>query len=94
MLLHRGRVLADEPLTRLRARVGLKRVAFSTQLETLPSLPGVEACSRDGGRVQLETRDADTLVHALCAQKVSFTGLEVAPLSLEAAIERITQGAA
>lgn len=84
VLLHRGRVLADEPLVRFKARVGLKRATFSTQLEPLPTLPGVEARSCEDGRVHLETRDADALVRALCAQRVPFTDLEVAPLSLEA----------
>ena len=91
VLLHRGRVLADEPLIRFKARVGLKRVTFSTQLEPLPTLPGVEARSREDERVYLETRDADALVRALCAQGTPFTDLEVTPLPLEAVIERVTQ---
>ncbi len=90
-ILHKGRLLAVGTVEEIRARVGLKRVAF--EAERLPELPGVARVERSGGRYLLYTADADTLVRALVERKVAFRGLEVAPVRLEEAFLLLTEEA-
>ena len=89
-ILHRGRLLAVGSVEEIRARVGLKRVAFSA--ERLPPLPGVVRRERAGDRYVLYTADADGLVRALVEAGVPFRELEVAPVPLEEAFLHLTGG--
>ncbi len=90
-ILHKGRLLAVGTVDEIRARVGLKRVAF--EAVAVPELPGVARKEREGARVVLYTPDADRLVRALVEARVPFSGLEVAPVRLEEAFLLLTEEA-
>jgi ABC-2 type transport system ATP-binding protein len=89
-----GRVLADDSLTAILARVAVRRVAFTLDAPDaaagLDRLPGVVGLERDGMRVQVLAADADALVRALVAERVAFRGLEIRGASLEEAFLALT----
>ncbi len=88
-ILHRGRLLAVGTVAEIKARIGLKRVAFRAR--QLPELPGVARAERSGDRHTLYTADADRLVRALVEAGVAFYELEVQPLPLEEAFLLLTR---
>lgn len=81
VVLHRGRVIADAPLTDVRGLIGLKRVSLTCA--TLPALPGVAGIEHDGDRTHLLTADADKLVRDLTASGTKYGLIETlrAPVS-------------
>ncbi len=81
VLLSRGRVFLEGGLAELRARVGLKRVAFRLE-GPLPPIPGLEAV-REGERWAVRTPDPEGLLRELFRQGLEISDLEVRPLSLE-----------
>jgi len=88
-----GRVLADDSLAAILARVAVRRVSFGLDAHdgaVLERLPGVVGLERDGTRVQVLTSDADALVRALVAERVAFRGLEIRGASLEEAFLALT----
>jgi ABC-2 type transport system ATP-binding protein len=88
-----GRVLVDDTLDAVRARVRQRRV--SVRAERLPELAHVvRAEVRDGDRWSLFTDDSDALVRELVRADVGFRDLEVAPASLEEAFLALTAGGA
>jgi len=92
VVLGEGRVLADDTVDAIRARVGVRRV--SLRVRELPLLPGVLRGSHVDGRTDLLTTDADQLVRDLVAKGVAFNDLEVRPTSLEEAFLTLTATAA
>jgi ABC-2 type transport system ATP-binding protein len=88
-----GRVLADDSLAAILARVAVRRVSFGLDAHdgaVLDRLPGVVGLERDGTRVQVLTSDADALVRGLVAERVAFRGLEIRGASLEEAFLALT----
>ena len=84
-----GRVLVDDTLDAVRARVQQRRV--SVRAGVLPDLQHVvRAEAGDGGRWSLYTDDSDALVRELVRADVGFRDLEVAPASLEEAFLALT----
>ncbi len=91
-ILHRGQKLAEGSPEAIKARVGLKRVAFSAP--GLPELATAVRIERTGDRYLLYTADADRLVRELVEKGVAFRDLEVSPVRLEEAFLALTGGAA
>jgi ABC-2 type transport system ATP-binding protein len=84
-----GRVLVDDTLDAVRARVRQRRV--SLRAARLPDLAHVvRAEVRDSDRWSLFTDDSDALVRELVRAGVGFCDLEVAPASLEEAFLALT----
>jgi len=88
-----GKVLADDTLADVLARVTMRRVSVDlpgVPGDTVATLPGVVGVTRDGDRFQLLVSDADALVRALVLDRVPFAGLEVRGASLEEAFLALT----
>ncbi len=91
VVVHRGRVLADGPVGRVRSTVPLRRLRVTAPV--LPDLPGVHRAGREGDRHELWAEDTDDVVRALVHADVPFHDLEVATASLEEAFLALTQEA-
>lgn len=88
-----GRVLVDDSLGAVRARVQQRRV--SIRAGALPPLVNlVRAEAGDGDLWSLFTADSDALVRELVRTDVPFRDLQVAPASLEEAFLALTADAA
>ncbi len=96
-----GRVLADDALAAILARVSVRRVSFTLDGAdgaapvaggdgVLDRLPGVVGIERDGARVQVLAADADALVRTLVGERVPFRDLEIRGASLEEAFLALT----
>lgn len=84
-----GRLLVDDTLDAVRARVQQRRV--SIRARALPDLVHVvRAEAGADGRWSLFTGDSDALVRELVRADVDFEDLEVAPASLEEAFLALT----
>ncbi|MEU0936578.1 ABC transporter ATP-binding protein [Embleya sp. NPDC005971] len=99
LVLHRGKLLADASAAQIKARAGLRRIAFdlTESVEryesTLRALPGVVQLELGGTTVRMRSDDADETVAAIYAAGLRPRGLEVAGLGLEQAFLAITQQA-
>ncbi|WBU37967.1 ABC transporter ATP-binding protein [Homoserinibacter sp. YIM 151385] len=90
-----GRVLADDALGGVLARVGASRIRLRIErpeaVAALAALPGVARVEPDGeGRVSLTAPDADAAVRALVRSGIPFSGIEVRGASLEEAFLDLT----
>ncbi len=86
-----GRVLADDDLPRVLARVGLSRVRLRTDMpDAVASLSGVVRTERDGEYEDLTVEDADAFVRALVGSGVDFRDLTVRGATLEEAFLSLT----
>ncbi len=91
VVIDRGKVLVDDSLSAVRARVDVRKVSLTVpDPGLLDGLPGVRNRTDDGERSHLLTADSDALVRALVASGTTFTDLEVAPTSLEEAFLSLT----
>lgn len=98
-----GRVLADDDLPAILARVGARHVRLTLEhpadVDRLRDLPAVVDLSQQDGRTSILTADSDAVVRELVRRDVAFAGLEVRGASLEEAFlamterESATQGA-
>ncbi|MFE5332773.1 ABC transporter ATP-binding protein [Embleya sp. NPDC056575] len=99
LVLHRGRLLADASAAQIKARAGLRRIAFDLDRAVerdeavLRALPGVAHIELSGHTVRIRSGDADETVAAIYAAGLRPRGLEVAGLGLEQAFLAITQQA-
>ncbi|HEY8719085.1 MAG TPA: ABC transporter ATP-binding protein [Pengzhenrongella sp.] len=88
-----GKVLADDALAAVLARVTMRRVLLDlpgASDRQVAALPGVTALQRTGDRYRLLVSDADQLVRTLVLDGVPFAGLEVRGASLEEAFLALT----
>jgi len=91
-----GRVLADDDLSSVLAKVGLRMVRLSTDRpDAVGSLPGVVDQRAEGdGSHTFFVRDADQVVRELAASGLPFSNLAVRGATLEEAFLTLTaQGA-
>ncbi|WP_335940602.1 ABC transporter ATP-binding protein [Streptomyces sp. PTD5-9] len=95
LVLHRGRLLADGTAAEIKARAGARRVSFEldgpfdeTALRGLPHLASLDI---RGGRVRIQSHDADATVHAVYALGLRPRGLEVTGIGLEQAFVALTE---
>jgi ABC-2 type transport system ATP-binding protein len=97
LALQRGRVVADGPVTAIKARSS-RRVVRCTlpgaDSRTLGRLPGVTEVSLHGDSVRLTTGDADATVRALFATGLPVRDLEVSGGGLEEAFLALTGSSA
>lgn len=82
-----GRIIAEGTVAQIKARVGLRQVRF--RAAEVPPLEGVSKLERQGGSFVLYTPDSDAVVRQLVEQ-VTFSDLEVQPVSLEEAFIALT----
>ena len=84
LVVDRGRIFFSGSVDSVRARIGVKRVSFSSQ--DLPSLPGIVEQTNNNGRFELTVRDSDAVVRALVASVIEFSDLTVANVAFEDAV--------
>ncbi len=95
VVMGQGRVLADDPLDAVLARVGLRRVSLRTpEPDALARLAGVaRAEADDDGRSTFLVRDSDAFVTDLVHSGVEFADLAVRGATLEEAFLSLTRSA-
>lgn len=90
-----GRVLADDDLPAILARVGARHVRLTLEdradVERLRDLPGVVDVSQNDARTSILTSDSDAAVREIVGRGVGFSGLEVRGASLEEAFLAMTE---
>ena len=87
-----GRILADDTITNVLARVDLRQVRLqSTDPDAVGGLPGVSRITVDGDTVELFTPDADAFVTSLVRSGTPFSDLAVRGASLEEAFLALTE---
>ncbi|MFB7912659.1 ABC transporter ATP-binding protein [Streptomyces sp. NPDC056061] len=95
LVLHKGRLLADGTAAEIKARAGARRISFEldgpVDEVALRALPHLSALDVSGGRVRIQSHDADATVHAVYALGLRPRALEVAGLGLEQAFVAITE---
>ncbi|GGA66012.1 ABC transporter ATP-binding protein [Pseudoclavibacter endophyticus] len=88
-----GRVLADDDLPAVLARVSRRRVALRADVRQLESLDAAsDVRASDDGRATVLTADADAFVRELVASGIPFSDLAVRGATLEEAFLTITKG--
>ncbi|MEU6663311.1 ABC transporter ATP-binding protein [Streptomyces sp. NPDC046821] len=94
LVLHRGRLLADGTAAEIKAKAGVRKVAFdldgAIDEQALRALPFLTTVDVSGRTVRLQSSDADATVHALYGLGLYPRNLEVAGLGLEQAFVAIT----
>ncbi|QQR76151.1 MAG: ABC transporter ATP-binding protein [Holophagales bacterium] len=93
VVLHRGRVLADDTPSGVKRRAAGRRVRCFTRLDEreLSALPGVRSVALKQGAAELLAENADPVVRALLAADPHLSGLEVTSAGLEEAFLALTQ---
>ncbi|MER6722069.1 MULTISPECIES: ABC transporter ATP-binding protein [Streptomyces] len=95
LVLHKGRLLADGTAAEIKARAGARRVSFeladAADAAPLRELPLLTSLEITGGRVRIQSRDADETVRAVYALGLRPRNLEVTALGLEQAFVAITE---
>ncbi|MDO0926685.1 ABC transporter ATP-binding protein [Streptomyces sp. TG1A-8] len=93
LVMHEGRLLADSTPAEMKARAGLRRIAFTAPgagPAALESLPGVLDAHVHGDSVVLRSADSDATVRALVLEGTSFRDLEITGMGLEQAYLSLT----
>ncbi len=92
VVLHRGRVVAQDTPTGLTARLADRTLTARTALEldTLRGLPGVLTAERDGDRVRLTSPDPEQVLRAWLPLDTALTDLRVEGAGLEQALLALT----
>lgn len=93
VVLHAGRVLADERPEALAARIPDRRITARTTLDTrrLEALPGAVAVRVEAGRAHIATRTPEALLRVLLAEDPGLSDLTVEGAGLEEAAASLTQ---
>jgi len=93
VLLHRGRVLADDTPAGIKARAAGKRIRCKTSLDAirLRAWPGIDAVDLAHGTTEITTRDGEAVLRRLLLEDPGVAGIEVAPLGLEDAFVELTR---
>jgi ABC-2 type transport system ATP-binding protein len=95
VVISEGRVVADDALAAVLARVGSRWVRLaSPDADRIAALPGVAASVPDGDGVALSVHDSDAFVRALVASGLPFSQLQVRGATLEEAFLALTERSA
>lgn len=96
VLIERGRVLAEDTPSGLKARAHGARVRCVTRLTAaeLAALPEVQSVEPEGSRVSIRCSDSDALLRRLLHLDPALHGIEIRPLNLEDAFLALTGDAA
>ena len=93
VVIDKGSILAQGSVADITAQVDVTRVRL--RVAELPDLPGVVEIEKERDVTVVYTTDADEFVRRLVHSGAAFSGIEVAPVSLEEAFLRLTsEGAA
>lgn len=90
VVIDQGTVIARGSVDAIKEQVQVTRVRLRV-VDELPDLPGVVEHERQRETTTLLTTDADELVRALVRSDVTFSKLEVTPVSLEDAFLVLTE---
>src|SRR5215471_13163502 len=93
IVLNRGRIVADGPVTDIRHAAATRQVRFNAphaRPEILGKLPAVQRVRTTSGTVILDSTDADATVRGLYQSSIAFSGLEVTVAGLEEAFLALT----
>lgn len=93
VVLAKGRAIAGGTVDELRALVDRRHISFvsSFSADLISKWPGVQAVSRDRGRLQITAANADTVVKQLVLANADFRELEVHRAGLAEAFTELTQ---
>ncbi len=93
VLLHRGRILADDTPSGIKSRAAGKRIRCTTGLgvEGLRGWAGIDAVECAHGITEITTRDGEAVLRRLLLDDPAVSGIEVAPLGLEDAFVELTR---
>lgn len=93
VLLHRGRILADDTPAAIKARAAGKRIRCVTMLDPTQMLawPGVDAVECKQGTTEITTRESEAVLRRLLADDAGVAGIEVIALGLEDAFVELTR---
>ena len=93
VVLAKGRSIASGTVDEMRALVDRKRISCvsSVSADLISTWPGVQAVSRDRGRLQITATNADTIVKQLVFSDADFRELEVQRAGLAEAFTELTQ---
>jgi ABC-2 type transport system ATP-binding protein len=92
VVISEGRLVADDTLGTVLARVGSRWVRLTTpDAERVAALPGVAASVPDGDGVAFSVHDSDAFVRALVASGLPFAELQIRGASLEEAFLALTE---
>jgi ABC-2 type transport system ATP-binding protein len=95
VVISEGRVVADDTLAAVLARVGSRWVRLATpDPDRIATLPGVAASVPDGDGVAFSVHDSDAFVRALVASGLPFSQLQVRGATLEEAFLALTERSA
>jgi len=95
VLMSHGRVVADGPMTEIKARVGLRTIRATlaiADLDQLARIPGVSTAERHGASVLLRCADSDAAIRALLRDYADARDIEIASAGLEEAFVQLTGG--
>jgi len=92
VLLHRGRILADDTPAGIKSRAAGKRIrcVTSLQLAEIRAWPEVDAIECEHGATLITTRASEAVLRRLLTQDTGVAGIEVVPLGLEDAFIELT----
>ncbi|MGC5361088.1 ABC transporter ATP-binding protein [Streptomyces sp. DT24] len=95
LVLHKGRLLADGTAAEIKAKAGARHISFAldgpVDASVLRALPSLSTLDIGGGRVRIQSHDADATVHALYGLGLYPREIEVSGLGLEQAFVAITE---
>jgi ABC-2 type transport system ATP-binding protein len=95
VLMSHGRVVADGPMTEIKARVGLRTIRATlaiADVDQLAQLAGVTTAERHGASVLLRCADSDAAIRALLRDYADVRDIEIASAGLEEAFVQLTGG--
>ena len=93
VVLAHGRVVVDGSLEEVRARVSQRRIRCASALDPaeVARWPGVRSATRQDGRLEVVTDDAEDVARRLLARDPGLTGLDVSRAGLAEAFLEITR---
>jgi len=86
-LINHGKVEIEGTVNDIKRRIGQKKLTF--RCAQLPNLSPIAELSSTNGTHTLTSPDVDSLMRQLVKSGVEFSDLEIAPVSLEEAIEKL-----
>ncbi len=93
VLLHEGRILADDTPAGIKARAAGKRIRCVTGIDAahIASWGGVDSVEREGPVTSIVTRETETVMRQLLAEDQDLSSVEIAPVGLEDAFVALTR---
>lgn len=85
IVLHEGRVVADGPVSDVKARVSGKRIRFRSRLPmtTIARIPGIIDAHREGSQFELTAQEPEQVLHQIMSLDRNISDLEIGSAPLE-----------